>query len=192
MQLEDQRHGEAGLQVRQLDLQLPGRLRCRQQQAPTGITQSIEQVEQPLFPFSLANQHIQVVDADQLALLEIVEDFRAVLHQIGHRQVDGSLFELLETQAGRLQQVAAADAVVSPEVDEAFRPASLGFAQTLDISQCRGIGTGIVVGEGGVVAQTHTEGKLNRFHARLGGQSENAAGVTVKAAKFIRLGKAAQ
>ncbi len=69
-----------------------------------------------------------------------------------------SLFELLETQAGRLQQVAAADAVVSPEVDEAFRPASLGFAQTLDISQCRGIGTGIVVGEGGVVAQTHTEG----------------------------------
>ena len=64
--------------------------------------------------------------------------------------------------------MAAPHAVATPQINQAFRPARLRFAQALDIAQRGSIGTGIVVGEGGVIAQTHAQGQLNRDHGGLG------------------------
>ncbi|MCY1381961.1 hypothetical protein D9M69_699310 [compost metagenome] len=64
----------------------------------------------------------------------------------------------------------------APEVDQALRPAGLGFAQTLDIAERRGIGAGIVVGKGGVITQTHAQGQLNGSHAGLIGSSDALGG----------------
>ena len=81
------------------------------------------------------------------------------------------LVALLEPQASGLEQVTASRPLATPEVDQAFGPAGIGLAQALDIAKSRGIGAGIEVGEGGVVTQTHTQGKLDRCHAVLGGSS---------------------
>ncbi|MNN30312.1 hypothetical protein D3C81_1439570 [compost metagenome] len=173
MQLKDQRQGQAGLQVRQLHRQFARRHRGREQQLATGVAQAVEQVEQRLFPLPVAGQRFQIVQADQLALFEIVEQLRAVLHQIRHRQVHRRLADLLQTQAGCLQQMTAADAFGAPEVDQTLRPAGLWFAQTLDIAQRRGIGAGVVVGERRVIAQTYAERKLHRYHAGPGVSSSS-------------------
>ncbi|MNY37474.1 hypothetical protein D3C86_1720390 [compost metagenome] len=91
------------------------------------------------------------------------------MHQFVHRQVDRLLAALGEAQAGCLQQMATPDTVATPEVDQALGPAGIGFAQALDVAERRGVGAGIEVGKGGVVTQTHTQGKLDRCHAVLGG-----------------------
>ncbi|MNP46782.1 hypothetical protein D3C76_1408040 [compost metagenome] len=91
------------------------------------------------------------------------------MHQFVHRQVDRLLAALREAQTGCLQQVATADTLSTPEVDQALGPAGVGFAQAFDIAEGRGVGPGIEVGKGGVVTQTHTQGKLDRCHAVLGG-----------------------
>ncbi|MNW70712.1 hypothetical protein D3C74_501370 [compost metagenome] len=46
--------------------------------------------------------------------------------------------------------------MLAPEVNQAFGPPGVGFAQPLDIAECSGIGAWVVVDKGGVVTQTHT------------------------------------
>ena len=121
-------------------------------------------MEQTLFPVAAASHCIEIIEADQLAQLKVVEQLRAVLHHFAERQIHHRFATLLKTQAGRLQQVAAPDAFGAPQVDQAFRPAGVGLAQALDIAQGRGIGAGVVIGEGGVITQTHPQGKLDGFH----------------------------
>ncbi len=129
-------------------------------------------MEQRLLPVRASGYRIQVIEADQFALLQVVEDRRPVLRQFRQRQVDRLLAPLFEAQAGRLLQVAATDALPTPEVDQAFGPTGIGLAEALDIAECRGVGAGVVVGKGRVVTQADAEGKLNGFHAESLGSSE--------------------
>ena len=122
-------------------------------------------MEQGFFPVGPAGDGVQIVEADQFVLFKVVQQFRAQRHHFAQRQVEGRFAMLLEAQAGGLQQVAAPDTVVTPQVDEALRPTGVGVAQTLDIAEGRRIRAGVVVGEGGVISQTHTQGKLDWFHA---------------------------
>ena len=131
------------------------------------------EVEQRLLPVRAAGHGIEVIQAHQLGLVQAIEQLGAVLGHLGQRQIDRRLATLLETQAGRLQQVAAAHAVTTPEVDQTLGPAGIGLAQALDIAEGRRVGTGVVVGEGGVVAQAHAKGQLDWFHALDGGSCES-------------------
>jgi hypothetical protein len=108
---------------------------------------------------------LQVVKADQFVLLKVVEQLDAFINHFGQRQVNRRFAHLLETQTRGLQQMGAPHAILAPQINEAFGPARLGFAQPLDVAECRSIGAGIVIDEGGVITQTHTQGQLNRFHA---------------------------
>ena len=114
LQLKDQCQGQARLQIRQLDGQLPRRRVSRQQQAPTRIAQAVEQMKQRLLPIRPTGHCLQIIQTDQLALLQVVQQFRAVIRQFGQGQIDRLLAALLETQAGRLQQMAATDARAAP------------------------------------------------------------------------------
>lgn len=122
LQLEHQRQTQSRLQIGQLDGQLARRRIGRQQQAPPRITQPVEQMEQCLFPDGVASHGIQIVQADQLALLQVVQQCRAILGNLGQRQIDGQLAALLDPQAGCLQQVAATDAPLPPEIDQLVGP----------------------------------------------------------------------
>ena len=114
--------------------------------------------------FYYAGHGIEVIQADQLGLVQAIEQLGAVLGHLGQRQIDRRLATLLETQAGRLQQMAAPDTVGAPQIDQALRPAGIGFAQALDIAERRSIGARVEVGKGGVVAQADAQGKLDGFH----------------------------
>ena len=46
--------------------------------------------------------------------------------------------------------------VLAPQIDQALGPAGVGFAESLDIAECSGIGAWVVIYEGGVITQTHT------------------------------------
>ena len=70
--------------------------------------------------------------------------------------IDRLLAALLEAQAGRLQQMRTPYAVLAPQIDQAFSPPGVGFAEPLDIAECSGIGAWVVVDKGGVITQTHT------------------------------------
>ena len=95
----------------------------------------------------------------------MVENADTAIHQLSQGQVNRRLAHLLETQARGLQQVGTPYAVLAPQIDQAFGPPGVGFAEPLDIAECSGIGAWVVVDKGGVVTQTHTQGQLNRFHA---------------------------
>ncbi len=53
-------------------------------------------MEHGLFPVSLAGDHVQVVDAHQFVLGQVVEQPYATIEQLRQRQVDGWLAALLE------------------------------------------------------------------------------------------------
>ncbi|MCY1367557.1 hypothetical protein D9M69_544990 [compost metagenome] len=113
-------------------------------------------MKQRLFPICSSGDHLQIIQADQLVLFEVVEDFNAAIEQLGQRQIHRRLAQLLEAQAGGLQQVRTPYPVLAPKVDQAFGPAGVGFAQPLDIAECSGIGAWVVIDKGSVITQTHT------------------------------------
>ena len=60
-----------------------------------------------------------------------------------------------------LEAVGAWDAFnVTEDADLGIR-----LAQTLDITESRRVGAGVIVGEGGVITQTHPQRELDWFHA---------------------------
>ncbi|MNC52747.1 hypothetical protein D3C75_1021140 [compost metagenome] len=71
---------------------------------------------------------MQVVEADQFVLFEVIQQLDTAVEQLRQRQVYGGFTQLLETQAGGLQQVGTPDALLAPEIDQAFGPAGVGFA----------------------------------------------------------------
>ena len=109
-------------------------------------------MEQRLFPVVTLSYRIQIIQTNQLALLQVIQQRRTVLDHLGQWQIHRRLATLLETQTGRLQQMAAAHTGTAPEIDQTFRPPRIRFAQTLDITKRRSVGSGVVVGEGGVIA----------------------------------------
>ena len=60
--------------------------------------------------------------------------------------------------------MAATHALAAPQVNQAFRPTGFRLAQPLDIAEGRRVGAGVVVGEGGVITQTHPQRQLDRDH----------------------------
>nr|BFE95006.1 hypothetical protein GCM10020185_55420 [Pseudomonas brassicacearum subsp. brassicacearum] len=113
-------------------------------------------MKQRFFPVSLAGHGLEIVQADQFVLLEVVEDLNAAIEQLGQRQVHRRFAQLLEPQARGLQQMRAPYPVLAPQIDQAFGPAGVGFAKPLDIAECSGIGAWVVIDKGGVITQTHT------------------------------------
>lgn len=113
-------------------------------------------MEQRLLPIRAPGDCLQVIQADQLVLFEVVEDFDATIQQLGQWQIHCRFAQLFETQAGRLQQMRTPYPVLAPEINQAFGPAGVGFAEPLDIAECSGIGAWVVIDKGSVVTQTHT------------------------------------
>jgi anti-sigma regulatory factor (Ser/Thr protein kinase) len=99
---------------------------------------------------------LEIVQANQFVLFQVIEDFHAAIQQLRQRQVHRRLAQLLEPQASGLQQVRTPYPVLAPQIDQTLGPAGVGFAKPLDIAECSGIGAWVVVDEGGVVTQTHT------------------------------------
>ena len=85
-------------------------------------------MEQRLFPIRPAGHGLQIIQADQFVLFEVVEDRDAAVQQLGQRQIHRRLPQLFEAQAGGLQQVRAPYPVLAPEINQAFCPAGVGFA----------------------------------------------------------------
>ncbi|MCY1446303.1 hypothetical protein D9M71_628590 [compost metagenome] len=85
-------------------------------------------MEHGLFPVCLAGDHVQVVDAYQFVLGQVVEQLRAAIEQLCQWQVDSGLAALLEAVGGGLQQVGTANTLLAPQVDKALGPAGVGFA----------------------------------------------------------------
>ncbi|MCY1180349.1 hypothetical protein D9M73_207870 [compost metagenome] len=71
---------------------------------------------------------MQIVDAHQFVLGQVVEQFDATIEQLRQRQVDSRLATLLEAMGGGLQQVGTANTLLAPQVDKALGPAGVGFA----------------------------------------------------------------
>ncbi len=133
-------------------------------------------MEQRLLPYRVPGHRIEIVQADQLALLEVVEQGRTIFGHFRQRQIDSQLSALLHPQAGSLQQMATADTGLPPEIDQLIGPARSRRTQPLDIAECGCIGARVEVGEGGVVAQTDAQGELDGFHGWLGGSAGAPAG----------------
>lgn len=85
-------------------------------------------MEHGLFPVRLAGDHMQVVNAHQFVLGQVVEQLYATIEQLRQWQVDGWLAALLEAVGGGLQQMATANTLLAPQVDKALGPAGVGFA----------------------------------------------------------------
>ena len=128
-------------------------------------------MEQGFFPYRITRDGVQVIQTYQLALLKIIEQRGAVSGHAGKRQVDSQFATLFNPQAGGLQQMAAPDSSLPPEVDQLIGPTGRRRTEPLDITQRRGVGAGIEVGEGGIVAQTDAERQLDGFHGWLGGSA---------------------
>src|SRR3990167_7442963 len=92
-------------------------------------------MKQRLFPVAAPSHRIQIIQTHQLALLQIVEQRRAVLDHLSQRQVYRRLATLLKAQTGCMQQVTSPYALTAPQIDQAFRPAGIGPAPTLDIER---------------------------------------------------------
>jgi len=71
---------------------------------------------------------MQIVDAHQFVLGQVVEQFYATVEQLRQRQVDSGLATLLEAMGGGLQQVGTANTLLAPQVDKALGPAGVGLA----------------------------------------------------------------
>ena len=59
-------------------------------------------MEQRLFPKRVSGDRIQVIQAHQLALLQIIQQRRTILGYFSQRQIDSPLTTLFDTQAGSL------------------------------------------------------------------------------------------